>query len=454
MSLIVNDINTNTYTFSNGFHYIHHTKLCTNDTVTFCLLCEAGSSFETQETKGTAHLVEHLLLMNKNLKFDNYTLFELFDKYGIIFNAFTTKQYTFFTLQCFQEHQLLCIDILSKIIFNKQLDTSITNKETHVIDVENMSDDDDIHYVTYNAFTKNMFRGTAYMHSTDERRNKSTKNFQVTGVEVRKFYKNNYVPSKMVLSIVSQKTTTKTNTLYNKINSSAFVKKKIKNMQMHTRSDYNIQTNRICYTFSKTNLNTSFVMVGFPICGYLNQTDSTNFFFCSKVLNRMNGLLFNTLRRNKGIAYSFFSETDQEKNVGFFSINAECSSENINHKDHSKDIVYAIIEIFRNVLSGFSNDELSDGKQYIKQFYKQENNNYQHIAEYNAKQIFIGKYSNTTPLLYNNIYSKYIESLNNKRLMSSILKYYTSDKLQISITSTHPPSKSYVTKVCNMMKSI
>jgi predicted Zn-dependent peptidase len=84
---------------SNGLR-VHLKQLRHQRTVTIGMFVSHGSQFESLETNGGAHFIEHILFNPKHMAREQQERLELLLDHGAKYEAFTSKEYTRFTIAC------------------------------------------------------------------------------------------------------------------------------------------------------------------------------------------------------------------------------------------------------------------------------------------------------------------------------------------------------------------
>ena len=122
--------------YPNGFSFVHQKSLHSLPLCAIHLYCDVGSSFETDELRGSAHVREHMLFQGTKEKTAE-VIFKEYDRIGTQFNAFTTKRYTCFYIKCHIRHAKRVIFLLTDIMQNASMSKTQIRKEAKVIDHEN-----------------------------------------------------------------------------------------------------------------------------------------------------------------------------------------------------------------------------------------------------------------------------------------------------------------------------
>ncbi|SDN29644.1 M16 family metallopeptidase [Alkalicoccus daliensis] len=91
-----------------------------------------GSRYETQEEKGMAHFIEHMIFKGTK-KRSAKDIAEAFDAVGGYVNAMTSKEYTSYYAKVLDTHAETALDILADMFFNSVFDEEEIRKEKQVV---------------------------------------------------------------------------------------------------------------------------------------------------------------------------------------------------------------------------------------------------------------------------------------------------------------------------------
>jgi predicted Zn-dependent peptidase len=412
------------------------------------MLCEAGSIFEPEDKNGMAHIVEHLLFMTKSGTQSSSSILQQFDSMGVQFNAHTVKQFTIFKIECLTVFLPKCIEILANVLLQSRFDKETIKLERNIVQEENVNDLNTIQNIAYASFSKIVFSGM-YKDVVDSVNDTTSTRFQYTVPELHRFYKSVYKPHRMILSIVSS---VSLSTVHDCITNSLFVKVKVKVKKDELLKNETIKFNRPNrqrgYHPNVQNTHNSYIIVGFPICGFSDEKGKTIFEFTKRILNMLNGRLFRILRAEEGLAYRFFAETEFETTQGYFSINVHTINKNV--AQLKKSVVHIIFQVFKDLVeNGFTEDELKTGKEHVKRVFEMKSIESNCLAEYNAHELFTKRYNdsynNTSRVIpYNTIFNKHFSQITNKELKQYFQKYFVQSNIIISITGKSPPSRETI----------
>jgi len=98
--------------------------------VTVLVLVGVGSRYETQEIRGMAHFLEHMMFKGTKKRPNTQILSHELDAVGAQFNAYTGKDHTGYYIKLNSEHLELALDILSDMVWNSKLEEKIN---THLV---------------------------------------------------------------------------------------------------------------------------------------------------------------------------------------------------------------------------------------------------------------------------------------------------------------------------------
>ncbi|CAA3003856.1 probable mitochondrial-processing peptidase subunit beta, mitochondrial [Olea europaea subsp. europaea] len=101
-------------------------------TATVGVFIDAGSRFETEETNGTAHFLEHMIFKGTERR-SARELEEEIENMGGHLNAYTSREQTTYYAKVMDKNVPQALDILSDILQNSKFEESRINRERDVI---------------------------------------------------------------------------------------------------------------------------------------------------------------------------------------------------------------------------------------------------------------------------------------------------------------------------------
>jgi len=119
-------------TLKNGLRIITVPQKST-PAVTILVLVGTGSKYETKETKGISHFLEHLYFKGTKKRPSGLLIAEVLDKLGGVYNAFTSEEYTGYYAKVATPHFETALDWVSDIYFDSLLPKKEIEKERGVI---------------------------------------------------------------------------------------------------------------------------------------------------------------------------------------------------------------------------------------------------------------------------------------------------------------------------------
>lgn len=122
---------TRVTTLPNGLRVATESNLA-SATATVGVFIDAGSRFESDETNGTAHFLEHMIFKGTEKRTPRY-LEEEIENMGGHLNAYTSREQTTYYAKVLDKDVPRALDILSDILQNSKFDEKRINRERDVI---------------------------------------------------------------------------------------------------------------------------------------------------------------------------------------------------------------------------------------------------------------------------------------------------------------------------------
>lgn len=104
-----------------------------NPAVTVLVMVEAGSKYETKETNGISHFLEHMVFKGTTRRPKATDIARELDGLGADFNAFTSEEYTGYYAKVDRRHLDMALDIISDMYLNPLFPEDEIKKEKGVI---------------------------------------------------------------------------------------------------------------------------------------------------------------------------------------------------------------------------------------------------------------------------------------------------------------------------------
>ena len=122
----------NKQTLSNGLRLIT-VPMADNPSVTVLVVVEAGSNYETKETNGISHFLEHMVFKGTPTRPTASDISRELDSIGAQYNAFTSQEFTGYYAKAAARHTDKIIDVVSDMCINPLFDEKEIAKEKGVI---------------------------------------------------------------------------------------------------------------------------------------------------------------------------------------------------------------------------------------------------------------------------------------------------------------------------------
>ncbi len=107
-----------------------------SQSVTVLVLVGTGSKYETKETNGLSHFLEHMFFKVSKKRESTLEIASALDEVGGAYNAFTSKEMTGFWAKVDSQHFDLALDWVADIFLNSKLPEAEIEKEKSVITEE------------------------------------------------------------------------------------------------------------------------------------------------------------------------------------------------------------------------------------------------------------------------------------------------------------------------------
>ncbi len=285
--------------------------------VTAGLWVRAGSQNETAETSGISHLIEHMLFKGTK-KRSAREIAEDVDAVGGQINAFTSKECTCFYVKVMDEHLPLAMDILSDIALNSTLKPEELEKERGVVCEEIAMVEDTPEDLVHELLAKVHFEGDPYARTILGPAN----NIRSFPRETLLGYMDRfYAPRNCVLSLAGN---------YEPARASALIEESFGGWRDSGAPTPPVNGARMVKStvVQRKDIEQVHLCMGFP--GVTSLDDDL---YALSILNNllgggMSSRLFQSIREERGLAYSVYTYPTSYTRAGAMSIYAGLNAEN------------------------------------------------------------------------------------------------------------------------------
>ncbi len=274
---------------------------------------QVGSRDESSGLEGCSHFVEHMLFKGTS-KRNAREIAEDFESIGGQVNAFTSKEYTGVYVRTLDEDIYSGMDMIFDMLFDSQMVDKEYGTEREVIKEEIGMYEDTPDELIHDVFAGSMWGSQRMGHSilgTIDSLN------QLKRSQLFDFYKDYYNPRNMVIAVAGN-----------------VKSEKVIEAVQHRLSDYCAGGGCTAATASPaTQSGQRFVStvpkeieqvqicVGVPSINYHSEDRYTQNVFNTLLGGGMSSRLFQSLREEKGLAYSVYSAPSSYSDTGIFAIN-------------------------------------------------------------------------------------------------------------------------------------
>ncbi len=145
-------------TYENGLR-VFFDKREDSRSATVGIWVASGSENENEKNNGISHFIEHILFKGTN-KRTGFEIAEGMDEIGASYNAYTTKEYTYFYVKALDYQLIKAADILFDLFKNPRLDEKDIETEKGVIIEEIAMCEDDPSEKCFDVNEKGIFAGS------------------------------------------------------------------------------------------------------------------------------------------------------------------------------------------------------------------------------------------------------------------------------------------------------
>lgn len=435
----------NSKTYENGFRLVHEKPVIpASNIASIQVFCDIGSIHEPEESRGSAHFIEHMCFKGTKHLNSSKEVNLIFDKTGSASNAFTDRRYTCYYADTDKDNVRVCISTLADMLLNSVFDKTEYMKERDVVREEMVKDADDCELLSLLNADKQIYAGSPYENPVDDLKYHEGKH-ALKYENILEIYKKFYVPSNFILSVCSS---IPFETICKYVEQSDFIKV----VNREPRPSLNLcvkpQTD-VVYNLEKHNTNPVHICIGFRTCS-LTSPDK----YCLKLLKtvlsgKINSRMFMLLREDNGLTYTSYAYSDYFEHMGDFKMYAECDPAKVFKNGSGPGVFPLLCQMIRDLLEhGVTKEELILAKGFSQGTQKMNAEDSSVIAKYNGKnQLF----NNLTAPKYADKYKKLIAPITLNQIHRCIRQYFCREGMVVSIVSAQLMAKS---KLCKFVDKI
>ncbi|HZU11151.1 MAG TPA: pitrilysin family protein [Pseudacidobacterium sp.] len=309
-----------------------------------------GSRHETPEINGISHFVEHMVFKGTKSRSAQLIAREV-DAIGGNLDAFTGKETVCFNIKVLDEHVPVALDILSDLVLNPVFATDEISRERGVILEEIKMDEDNPDYLVHEIFTQNFWkdhplgRPILGTRETVRRFERDT---------LFDFYGQRFHGSNMIFSAAGN------------IDHDSFVEQVTRRFESlpagtPVTAQAPPKTAARIILKNKKALEQVQLCLGVPAPPIADESRYTTLVLNTILGGGMSSRLFQTVREERGLAYSIYSDLNPYRDTGSLCVYAGTSA------DRALQVVQLVMEQFRRLKTEpLPADELRRAKDQLK----------------------------------------------------------------------------------------
>lgn len=428
-----------THVYKNGFRVVYQKSSGCSNIASIQVFCDVGSIHEPDESRGSAHFIEHMCFKGTKKLKTSRDVNMIFDKTGSDSNAFTDRRYTCYYVNTDKDNVKLCVSTLADMMLNSVFDKNEYLKEREVVREEAVKDEDDYELLAFTNADKQIYAGSPYANTVDELQY-HVGNHILKYENILEIYKKYYVPSNMILSICCS---LPFEDICKFVEQSDFTNANNREPRTALNLCITPQTD-VIYSIVKKPTNPTHLCIGFRSCS-LSHVDKYPMKLLKHILSGgITSRMFMILREDNGLTYTSYAYSDFFEHMGDFKLYAECDTARF-FKNGSKPGVFPLLTKMINDLlqHGITEEELKIAKGFMKGLQKMKGEDSSIIAKYNGKNQLFGT---TNAPSYVDKYEKLIEPITKEQIYLCVKKYFKREGMVVSIISATHPSEKQISK--------
>ena len=282
------------------------------------VMVKTGSNHELPHERGISHFLEHILFEGTARRPSNWHIAREIERIGGEFNAYTTNERTCFHVKVLKKHFPVAVEVLADILQNPLFRKEDLEKEKKVVLKEMEMVQDEPRFYQWILLQKNLFQKHPARFPTYGSREHIRK---LTPERVRAYFQKHYVPNNMVVSVVGNVPSWRSQIHKAFTGVSCPVQKPELPQEMRAEKSREIR--------EKKKIANSYLVMGFPTVPKKNRDA-----YPLEVLNTIwgqgqSGRMFTRIRSKLGLAYDVGTQHVAEVSFGYFSVYACVDQKNI-----------------------------------------------------------------------------------------------------------------------------
>jgi predicted Zn-dependent peptidase len=404
-----------------------------------------GSIHSPSNLKGVTHFIEHMCLKGTTQHPDFNKVILQYVDIGATYNAYSLQNYTVFVLKCQDQFLPQCIKLLAEELLHSNFALSDFKKEEKVVIEENIIRSDNPHIIMENMTNTLLYENTPFQYPVDDiTYHKKKYDYQT----VLDFYKTHYVPSNMIFSVTSN---VSFKSILQNLKTAGF-DKKLPPRQLAWPSIMPPRLGGVKYNIKHMKkINSIFLHIAFQTCDQLNADKYVLNFFANVLCNSLSSRLNKILRQDHGLVYGIVATTYYSECGGDFTIASQFNPISLIQKNKPSVLPLIIKELNHLLQDGINQHELTLIKHNMRGRILIDLENSDTQTMYNGISLLYLSPEEIVP--YSKLYKTYYEPITKAQVNACIRKYFSLDRMCVSVLGNAIPPLAVITAECNNLKN-
>ncbi|MDR1537956.1 MAG: insulinase family protein [Clostridiales bacterium] len=303
-------------------------------TVSFGIWVRNGSRNESPESNGISHFIEHMLFKGTSNRSAKQIADDM-DEVGGHINAYTTKEYTCYFTKTLSTHFDVALDVLSDMFFNSEFQDSEIKKERNVILEEIDMYEDAPEEMVHDLLQYSVWQGNPLGYPVLGAES-SISNFDHDFFV--KYFHDNYYPERTVITAVgcfdSDEAVKKIERIFGNYKNPSILP-----------PPFSKAVYKSCISAKPKEIEQMHLCLGFP-CIPAGDPKYYDLIALNTIFGGgMSSRLFQTIREDRGLAYSVYSYSSNFIDTGLFSVYAGLNA------NQAEEVIKLIFQEIKKLLS-------------------------------------------------------------------------------------------------------
>ena len=310
----------------------------------------AGAVYEQEQEAGVSHFIEHMLFKGTQTR-SAVEIAATMDGIGGNLNAFTAKECTCYYVKVLDEHIGVAVDVLSDMLLHPKLDPGDIEKEQGVVCEEILmvqdTPEDLVHEMLASAMYENTPLSKPILGSQQSVR-------VLTRESLQGYMNRHYCADSIVIACAGN---------FEEEALIALLSEKLQDGCGQRKSDMPESTLRTGRSFQAAEKDIEQVHIAMGLRGFAADTDQL---YAMLILNNafggsMSSRLFQTIREERGLAYSVYSYPSSYNKTGYFALYAGTGEK------QAPEVVQLMLEEIEKLRrDGITKEEFTRSKEQLK----------------------------------------------------------------------------------------